>query len=284
MKFSEQVESLVRLGRPRIGFGLAKAEQSTVAGLRRCLPIAEILLVGPKTLGTIDGFEIETSAEPEGRLAELLVNGSVAGIVRGTLEDLPTRKAYEGLTGERYRASAMILEDPHGGEIILGPGSNLDGWTKEERLAEGIAMADFSKQWGRVPRVAVYAAARSNRIDDEYLRSRAGTDEAGRYLRQTVDDAEWIVGQVKERGYSAENCGIDFDKAVAQGFNVHVALNGAVGNQILRAYLVCGGKLVTAKLLGYSHPYEEGSKNEGDFQHHVRWLVAEINRSLQGER
>jgi len=41
---------------------------------------------------------------------------------------------------------------------------------------------------------------------------------------------------------------------------------------------LCGCRLIAGPKLGYSRCYEDNSRNEKDYQYHVRWLIAMINR------
>ena len=54
-----------------------------------------------------------------------------------------------------------------------------------------------------------------------------------------------------------------------------------VGNQIFRVVLFCGGKVLSATRLGFSRPYEDNSRTEKDFEFHVKWLVALINKKIK---
>jgi predicted methyltransferase MtxX (methanogen marker protein 4) len=61
--------------------------------------------------------------------------------------------------------------------------------------------------------------------------------------------------------------------------HIIVPQNGMVGNQIFRAVaLLGGGKIVIAPRIGLAHCYEDNSRKERDYETHVKWLVAWINR------
>ncbi|MEX1014798.1 MAG: hypothetical protein WDZ80_06590, partial [Candidatus Paceibacterota bacterium] len=97
-------------------------------------------------------------------------------------------------------------------------------------------------------------------------------------LNKTYEDAEWIVSQLKDDGFEAKNWSIDLNLALEEGYNLHVPVNGMVGNQIFRAILLSGGKILTATRRGLSRHYEDNSRTEKDFTFHVKWLVALINK------
>ena len=272
--FERQIASFLKLGRPRIAFGLLQSDLEILQSLEKSKRYADIVLVGPSNIKTITDFEIVVAKDPEKKLAELLVGGRVHGIIRGTLDDVKTQKAYELASGgERYTISPGLLQDPKGRNFFIGPVSNTRGWTAKERLAEAKGIADFVREWMVEPRIAVYAAIRS----DTYVTYK---NETGRLsiLNKTYEDAEWIVAKLTAAGYVAKNWTVDLASAVEQGYNVHVPINGMVGNQIFRTFLFCGGKVLAATLLGLSHLYEDNSREEKDFGFHVKWLAALINK------
>ncbi len=116
--------------------------------------------------------------------------------------------------------------------------SNLDGWTRKARLKEAKATAEFFQEWGVTPRIAVYAAVR------QWLPYTRGVLND---LMQTYKDAEWIVKRLKKAGlkakkWTAKNWTIDLNLAVEDGYNIHIPVNGMMGNQIFRVVLFCGGR------------------------------------------
>jgi len=66
--------------------------------------------------------------------------------------------------------------------------------------------------------------------------------------------------------------------AVEDGYNVICPVNGMVANQMFRVLLFCGGKVLAATRLGLSRLYEDNSRTEKDYEFHVKWLVALVNK------
>jgi predicted methyltransferase MtxX (methanogen marker protein 4) len=276
--FEAKVREYLKQGRvSKIGFGLLERNNEILSSLRRCKSFADITLVGPPGAVKGLGFDYVEDDEPEVRLATMLTTQQIDGLVRGTLDDKKTIAAYTSLTNERDTVCPALLEIPSGRQFFLGPVSNSDGWTKEERLAETKATAAFVSEWDIVPRIAVYTAIRT----DTYKSTRGGPAHIQAVLDQTYDDAEWIVTELRRSGYNARNMTIDFDEAVKADYNLHVPINGMMGNQIYRALVACGGRVLTATRIGLKRPYEDNSRAERDFTPHVRWLAALINRRRQ---
>jgi predicted methyltransferase MtxX (methanogen marker protein 4) len=285
-EFWKKADEFGKLGRPTIAFGLGKPDPEILASLARSKELAEIMIVGPQAISSISGFRVLVDEQPEEKLASLLANGEVDGIVRGTIDDKKTLHAYQRLTGEVDRICPALMEalhvsttQEHGQvkreitekQFFLCPASNTDGWTKEKRLEEASETAAFVRAWGVRPKIAVYMAMR-------HQTALSGNPIVDR----TRSDADWIVEELDDAGFEAHNVGIDLDEALAGDFNIHVPVNGMVGNQIFRALFFCGGRVLTATRIGFSRPYEDNARAEKDFQPHIRWLVGFINKKKYG--
>lgn len=276
--FNQRVDELVKLGRPRIAFGLKEPNEEILAGLKTSHQYADITLVGPESIKDIQGFELVITDKPEEKLATMLANDEIDGIVRGTIDDFKTYETYEKLTGEKYTIVPGLVEDPFGRRFFLSPASNPEGWEKEERLRIAKGIAEFVKEWGIEPQIAVFTGERH----DTYPRRKHIREGVVGILNKTYEDAEWIAGELKKKGYEAKNMAIDLNPAVEAGYNILIPVNGMVGNQIFRVILFCGGKLLACTRLGLSRNYEENSRTEKDFEFHVKWLVAMINKRKYG--
>lgn len=271
---TSQIDRLTALGRPRIAFGLAEAAPDLLANLKQSQNYVDIVLVGPPTIAAVKDLELITDTQPETKIAQLLVGGDVAGIVRGTLDDFKTREAYQQLTGEQPFLEMGIFEDPLGRQFGLGPISNPQGWTKEERLAIAERFGAWFADFDIAPNIAIFAAERH----DTYPRKKHLREGVVGTLNKTYEEAEWLVSELQQQGYRAKNWSIDLNPAIEAGANILIPVNGMVGNQIFRIILVCGGKNIAAPEFGFSRPYEETSRTETDFTNHIKFLVARINQ------
>jgi predicted methyltransferase MtxX (methanogen marker protein 4) len=270
----QRIEAYAASARPRIAIGLKAADPRVVESLERARSYAEIAIVCPEQVMPQPGFETIAVAEPEQRLADMLVDGEVDGIVRGTIDAGTVLRAYKARTGETSTTCPALLEDPRGRQFYLCPVSNPNGWSREERLDEAAETAGLLRDWGVMPSIAVYTGIRRETYDA------TSKDAVGikRKLADTFDDANWIVEQLRSAGFSAENAEINLNTAIEAGHNLHVPVNGMVGNQIFRTLVFCGGRMLTTTRFGLSRPYEDNSRSEIDFEPHVKWLVALINR------
>jgi len=275
--FSQKINNLLQLnkkfGKPKIGFGLAKPNNEISKSLKRSKKYADIILVGPPAIKKVKGFKLIIDRQPEKKLAALLANDEVEGIVRGTIDDFKTYEAYQRLTGEKSHLNPGVFQDPFGRQFLMAPASNPEGWRKEERLKLAEENAKFMKGWGVKPRIAVFTGERH----ETYPRRKHIKKGVIGILNKTYEDAEWIVARLRKRGYEAKNWAIDLNPAVEAGYNLLIPVNGMVGNQIFRAMHICGAKILICPRLGLSHCYEDNSRTEKDFEPHIKWVVAWIN-------
>ncbi|MDO8593420.1 MAG: hypothetical protein Q7R59_00785 [bacterium] len=275
--FDKHVEALALLKRPRIAFGLKEPDTEILESLERSKKYADITLVGPEAIRDISGFTVVVDASPEEKIARMLANDEVEGIVRGTIDDFKTREAYQKLTGESVTLEPGLFEDTAGHRFFLAPASNPEGWPREERFHIAKSLAEFVTKWKIPARVAIYAATRH----DTFKRKKDIKEGTVGVLNKTYEDAEWIVGELQKENIEAKNWSIDFDLALRDGYTIHIPVNGMVGNQMFRVLLACGGKILLASCIGFSRPYEDNSRNEKDFDFHIKWLVAMINEKKQ---
>ncbi len=258
---------------PRVAFGLAEPDKEILESLKRSKQYADITLVGPNTIADMQGFTKIIDTNPEERLAAMLAGDEVEGIVRGTIDDFKTYEAYLRLTGEKETVNPALMESPQGHIFFLSPASNPEGWEKEERLFIAENIARFAKGLSIEPRIAVYTGMR-HATRERRKEIRKGVVGM---LNKTYEDAEWIVAELTKKGFDAKNWSIDLNPAVEAGYNIHIPVNGMVGNQIFRVVLFCGGKILACPRLGLSRCYEDNSRTEKDYEFHIKWLAAWIN-------
>jgi predicted methyltransferase MtxX (methanogen marker protein 4) len=271
--FDEHIERLALLRRPHIAFGLREPDREILESLERSKKYAEITLVGPKAIQDISQFKVIVDTSPEEKIAQMLAGDEIEGIVRGTIDDFKTRETYQKITGESFTLEPALVEDIAGHRFFLAPASNPEGWEKEQRLLTAKGLAEFTVKWKIPAKVAIYAGTRH----ETYKRKKEITEGIVGMLNKTYEDAEWIVEKLKKENIDAKNWSIDFDLAIRDGYTIHIPVNGMVGNQMFRVLLSCGGKMLLASLVGFSRPWEDNSRNEKDFDFHIKWLAALIN-------
>ena len=141
----------LKKGRAKIGFGLAKKDEEIIQSLNKAKEFADIVIVGPKELQEVEGFECVLVDNPEEKLAEMLYQGEVDGIVRGTIDDFKTFEAYQKLVGEERTKDMKelgILEDAFNRQFFVSEASNPSGWTKKEKIHNVEGIIEFMKELG----------------------------------------------------------------------------------------------------------------------------------------
>ena len=280
-RFDTAVEKFASMRKPTIAFGMQEPDREILESLERSKKYADIILVGPEAIQNISGFTVVVDSAPEEKIAHMLVSGEISGFVRGTIDDFKTNEAYlklSGASGEEDLPS--ILQDPTGRIFMLSPLSNPQGWSKEERLHIAKGLAAFAATWGIPVKIAVYTGVRH----ETFKRKGDITEGVAGILNQTYRDAEWIVEELMKDGVDAKNWSIDFDLAARDGYTIHVPVNGMVGNQMFRVLLLCGGKILIGTRSMSPHIREDNSRNEKDFDFHVKWLAALINKKASEGR
>jgi predicted methyltransferase MtxX (methanogen marker protein 4) len=277
--FDKFIKENVGKTKPKIGFGLKEPDKEVLKSLVKSKKYAEIVLVGPDAIKNVKGFEKVISNEPEKKIAEILAKGEVEGIIRGTIDDFKTVEAYEAIVGKdktKNMAEFGLLEDACGRQFFISEASNPKGWTREEKMDSlGRTVGFMINELGLKPKIGFLTGVRH----DTYTRRKGSQEWPIKYLNETYEDAEYGVKYYTGKGIEAKNYAIEVNAAVEDGCNIVVPPNGMAGNQIFRALcLIGGGRILSAVRGNLPHIYEDNSRNERNFETHVKWLVAWINR------
>lgn len=277
-QFEKIIKERIKLGKPKIGFGLKKPNRAVIKSLIKSKKYAEIVLVGPNVIKNVKGFQKIISQEPEKDLATMLFDKKFEGIVRGTIDDFKTFEAYQVLIGQEKTKEMIelgLMEDFYGRQFFISRGSNPLGWSKEEKIKDCEGIIKFMKaELGIKPKIGFITGVRH----ETYERKKEIKEGVQKILNQTYEDANSIIDYFTKQGIEAKNYAIEIETALKDGCNIVVPPNGMVGNQIFRTLvLIGGGKLLTGSRANLLHPYEDNSRSETDFEPHIKWLVAWIN-------
>ncbi len=277
-KFEQIVEEQLKLGRPKIAFGMLEPNPVIEESLKRGEKYADLVLVSSQE---IPGFKTVIAERPEHKIVDMLLSGEVDGIVRGTIDDFTTFYYYCEKTGfDRHKViNPGLIETPEimtpGGkkkyQFFLSLASNPEGWELEEKiyLTEGIA--EFMKNLGWEPKIGFFTSVRPGSVGKNPK------------MDQTWHDAEECVKYFKEKGYDAVNYNIESNTAIEDGANLITPVNGMVGNQMFRMVLVCGGKILICPRMNLPHVYEDCSRTEKDFLWHIKYAAAWANMKKAGK-
>lgn len=276
--YDEFIKGKLELGKPDIGFGLKEPDSEILESLERGKKYANITLIGPKAIESIEGFKKVIDDNPEKKLANMIYNNEFEGIIRGTIDDFLTLETYQSLIGKELAAKEIeliLLEDIKGRQFYLSECSNPRGWDRESKMHGVIGVVDYMKnELCITPKVGFLTGIRH----DTFTRRKENDEWPISYLKETYEDAQYGVEYFTKEQVEAKNYAIELSTALDEGCNIIVPPNGMVGNQIFRSLcLVGGGRIVAAQRANMPHPWEDNSRNEKDFEPHVKWLAAWIN-------
>jgi len=273
-----RVEEYAKIDNPTVAVGLSSPNNEVMESLQRSREHADLRVVAPNSIELPNwNFQVVYADNPEKEVARMLAEDEVDGIVRGTIEGVETYDAYSNMTGESYTVVPSVMKDPSERQFFVTPISNLKGWDRRSRYENALNTAKFIEEWGLTPKVAVFSGVRGRITEKERL-GRKISD----LLNKNHEGTEWIVDKLKEEGYDAKNWSIDLNLAIEEGANLIIPANGMVGNQIFRTVLFCGGKSFGGPRLGLSRYYGDNSRTEKDFEPHIKFLAARINKGIVG--
>lgn len=198
-----------------------------------------------------ENFHIEV-AKSDKELISALNNENFDAVIRGSLKSSNILKKIKNMksiknvdkTNETnktnksesiYRASfikANIDDETH--EFLLGPVGIDEGDTLDEKLNLAIYGAEFMKNIGKNPKIAVLAGGRE--------------EDLGRspVIDKSIEESDGLVKKIEKSlldcqfssDFSVKNYYILIEKAVKEGNNIIIAPNGIIGNIIFRTLVL----------------------------------------------
>lgn len=220
---SEKILELAQAKKRTIAIGLVSSNPAIMRSLQRVSQFADIVIVGQP----VTGFNnIVDTDRPGETLAKLLINKKVDGIVRGNLVAGEVMEVFAKELGYAQVSRVGIIRDLKNREFFIGPGGVVEGNTAKDRVELALRVVVLMNELGVTPKVGVLS------IDETRNRS-DGID-------QSIDEAEFIVKNLKSRMIDAEWMGYAVEKAVDRA-NFIIPPNGVIGNFIWRSIVGFGG-------------------------------------------
>ena len=239
----------VGIGSENVNTTITGAEQAESAGF------AEVTLVAGKRLET--ALPTFVSSDPEAALIQLLKEGKVDGVVRGSLSASTTLKNLKSLMGLEKIMRVSLLKTPEGKFFFFAPVGVDEGWTVEEKVELGVLGADLMRRFGIEPDIGVLSGGRLG--------------DRGRSPRvdQSMDDAEEVARSLSLKGIKAKHAQILIEDAV-RDHNYIIAPDGISGNLIFRSLcLVGGGDGYGAPLVGTDIVYVDTSRAGSGYENAI---------------
>lgn len=225
---TETIINKAKMSRARIAIGAAQGyEQKVIESARKAeeMGYASVVIVSANPLET--AIENVTSPEPEQRLVEMMKNGDVKGIVRGSLDINPVMTALKTHYGIQKLLRLAILKAPSGFPFLFAPVGIDDAWTLREKVRLGILGADFLRRLGIEENIAVLGGGRK------------GDTGRSKITDKSIRAAEKVAEQLNRKGYKAKCMYILLEDAVGK-HNFILAPDGISGNLIYRSLCLVG--------------------------------------------
>lgn len=248
----QQIETLARKRRVKIGIGLLKPTDAILESFRRAAEVVDIVTIGTK----VEGYE-NIPAEKDSiemKECETVLSGKVEGLIRGQADTYRFEDALARLGGHDRTNILMFLmvEDNFGHSFFTTSGSHSDGWRKPHKKAQVDAIIDEMKKFGMTPKLGFLTWVRPGSVGRNF------------FFDMTWDVAEELVEHYRSRGYESKNYSIEIETALNEGVNLVVFANGTSGNMFGRIFTF----LVKDAFIAYAHT---GIKEN----------IVENNRTLQ---
>jgi putative methanogen marker protein 4 len=207
---------------------------------------ARVTLVGSMPMDT--GLNTVVSRTPDVALIELLKNGEVDGVVRGSLGANSTLRSLRRVMGLKKVRRVSLLKTPAGRFFFFAPVGVDEGWTVPDKVELGEAGVSLIRKFGVEPKVGVLSGGR--------------LDDRGRspIVDKTMDDAEEVAAALRDKGIDARHAAILFEDAVEE-YDYILAPDGVCGNLMFRALCLVGcGEGYGAPLVGTDIVYVDTSR------------------------
>lgn len=224
---------------------------------------ARVTLVGSKPMDT--ALDTLISDKPEVTLIELLRDGKVDGVVRGSLGANSTIRSLKSIMGIKKVLRVSLLKAPSSNFFFFAPVGVDEGWTVEDKVILGETGVGLIRLFGIEPRVGVLSGGRM--------------DDRGRspIVDKTMDDAEAVAGALREKGINARHAAILFEDAVNE-YEYILAPDGVCGNLMFRALCLVGcGNGYGAPLVGSDIVYVDTSRAGSGYQNAICMASAMVS-------
>lgn len=262
--FDQFIREKACMARPRIGIGIIHPDENIIDSLHQAKKFCDVVVFGHR----IQDMECNTAGSPEKSLIMALKAGEIDAVVRGQASATVLRSLIvEKLNykPEDIRDLAMV-KDNFGHVFVLSPVAHTQGWTvsqKIELINDAVELLTLVK----LPvKVGITSGARPEELRKDMP-----------MLYQTYDDAEEIVSTTGGK-MNVKHYYVDIQKAICDQCTLLIAVNGMVGNHVLRALTFLGGiKIYGGIIAGIKELVVESFRNAPGFYEYLEFTSALAN-------
>jgi putative methanogen marker protein 4 len=241
---------LAARSKSRVGIGVGEYNPALLRSAADVKRFSDLVFVG-----NIEEtkHEVVVTSDPERKLVEMLVDGSIDAAVRGTISAWKTLQELKQQTGVNQMCRSALLSTSDAQQFFLLPVGIDEGGSMLERARLVIKTARLLNTLGVAPSVGVLSGGRS---EDK------GRIEA---VDATLATAKALTKHLQNVGIDATNYNILIEDAV-QSSNILVAPDGIIGNLIFRTLVFLGGgKGHGAPFFGIPHTFVDTSRSGASF-------------------
>ena len=184
---------LAARSKSRVGIGVGQYNPYLLRAVAKVNRFSDIVLVGTSEEA---GQEVVLTSEPERKLVEMLVDGTIDAAVRGTISAWKTLQELKQQTGAKKMCRSALLSTSDARQFFLLPVGIDEGVSILERTRLVMKTAGLLNTLGVVPTVGVLSGGRS---EDK---GRTGAVDA------TLVTAEALTKQLQKKGIDATNYNI----------------------------------------------------------------------------
>lgn len=233
----DKIMDISKKSKSRVAIGTEEKRAEDIALVaRRCMDmgVADVLLVSSKDVTVGEDVSIIVSESPERTLIDLLVDGDVDGIVRGSLGASSFLRVVRARYGTVNRTALL---EARGHQFFLAPVGIDEGWTVEEKFRILCDWRELIEGFGIRPKVAILSGGRA--------------DDMGRneFVDKTIDDANALLSMCKNVDMDAAYHEILIESTMDNNFVL--VPDGVSGNLIYRTLVHLGsGRAYGAPYVG----------------------------------
>jgi putative methanogen marker protein 4 len=245
-----ELARLAARSKSRVGVGVGQGNPHLLRAAAKVQRFSDVVLVGNVEEA---GRDVVRTSEPEQKIVEMLIDGTIDAAVRGTISARKTLQQLKVQTGAHQMCRSALLSTSDARQFFLLPVGIDEGTSLSERFHLIMKTAKLLSALNVVPTVGVLSGGRS---EDK------GRTEA---VDVTLANAEALTKQLHCTGIDATNYNILIEDA-AKSSNILVAPDGVTGNLIFRTLIFLGGgKGHGAPFFGIPYTFVDTSRSGAAF-------------------
>lgn len=248
--------AVVNYSRIAVGVGSQYVDK-TIEGAEKAAEkgYARVTLVSSNPIDT--ALDTVVSGHPDETLIQLLKDGKVDGVVRGSLGSNSTLKSLKKIMCIKKVMRVSLLKAQPDRFFFFAPVGVDEGWTVDDKVELGELGVELIRRFGIEPTVGVLSGGR--------------LDDRGRspIVDRSMDDAEAVAAALVKKGIKAKHAAILFEDAVNE-YEYILAPDGISGNLMFRALCLVGcGEGYGAPLVGSDVVYVDTSRAGTGYEHAI---------------